>query len=146
MSTQTRPARAAGPVAGTSVHDVTLPGALASPRQARAFARAALAAHAQAPAGDVSVIVSELATNAVVHSRSGRPGGEFVLRLVIAPGRWVLVEVQDEGPAPARPRRDDSAPAALRESGRGLDIVRDLSLDSGRDDSGLSWARVGWAA
>ena len=42
-------------------------------------------------------LLSELSANAVVHSRSGRAGGEFVVRLQHAPGDYVTGEVEDAG-------------------------------------------------
>ena len=47
-------------------------------------------------ADDALLCVSELATNAVVHSRSGRPGGRFTVRAMVRAGS-VRVEVTDEG-------------------------------------------------
>ncbi len=44
---------------------------------------------------DVTLAVSELATNAIVHSRSGR-GGTFVVRAELHPA-WVWIEVEDAG-------------------------------------------------
>ena len=45
---------------------------------------------------DAIVCLSELASNAVLHSRSARPGGQFRVRVRRAPG-WLRVEVTDEG-------------------------------------------------
>ncbi len=42
-------------------------------------------------------LLSELSANAVVHSRSGRAGGEFIVRLQHAPHDCVWGEVEDGG-------------------------------------------------
>ena len=44
---------------------------------------------------DVTLVVSELATNAILHSRSGH-GGTFVVRAELHP-TWVWIEVEDAG-------------------------------------------------
>src|SRR5215467_5661359 len=84
-----------------------LPAAAAPPVTARVFAgdagqvRAARRFVAGALDGctgvsDALLCVSELATNAVLHSRSGRPGGRFTVRATRQAGS-VRVEVTDEG-------------------------------------------------
>jgi serine/threonine-protein kinase RsbW len=42
-------------------------------------------------------LLSELSANAVLHSRSGRAGGEFIVRLQHSPGDYVWGEVEDAG-------------------------------------------------
>ncbi|MGD0245224.1 MAG: hypothetical protein ABSB59_33550 [Streptosporangiaceae bacterium] len=42
-------------------------------------------------------LLSELSANAVLHSRSGWPGGEFIVRLRHVPGDCVWGEVEDAG-------------------------------------------------
>jgi len=81
------------------------------------------------------VCLSELATNAVLHSRSGRPGGTFWVRACVDGGR-VRVEVEDEGGAwePAR--------GGNGQSGRGLVIVSNLASRWGRDGGGAR--RIVW--
>src|ERR1700758_3692537 len=81
------------------------------------------------PADDALLCVSELATNAVLHSRSGRPGGRFTVCAATRPGR-VRVAVADEG-GPWRPGRGGGG-----QSGRGLLIVGTLASRWGRDDGG----------
>jgi anti-sigma regulatory factor (Ser/Thr protein kinase) len=71
---------------------------------------------------DVVLCASELATNAVRHSRSGLRGGSFTLRVTVARGVSVRVDVQDDGgpwtPALAAPDRH-----------HGLDIVGALAAE-----------------
>src|SRR5262249_4773680 len=83
---------------------------------------------------------SELATNAVLHGRSGRPGGRVAVRAMLRAGR-VRVEVEDEG-GPWRPGGGQNG-----QSGRGLAIVGQLASRWGRDDySGRRtvWFEVEW--
>jgi Histidine kinase-like ATPase domain len=96
-----------------------LPGQLESVAVART-----LTANATQPGvRDAAVrCVSEFVANAIVHTRSGRPGGRIVVTLRTEPAGWLLIEVVDEG-APGRPRV--AVPAD--EHGRGLGIVEVLS-------------------
>jgi serine/threonine-protein kinase RsbW len=83
-------------------------------------------------AGDALLCVSELATNAVLHSRSGRPGGRFTVRATVRTGS-VRVAVTDEGGPWGRERDGDG------QSGRGLLIVGELASRWGRDEGGAGW-------
>jgi serine/threonine-protein kinase RsbW len=85
--------------------------------QARRFVEGALAGCPALP--DVVLLTSELATNAVQHSASGR-GGAFIVAISHAPGR-VRVTVTDGGSA-TRPAVAPEA-AELAVSGRGLLLV-----------------------
>jgi serine/threonine-protein kinase RsbW len=136
------------------------------PRQvgeARRFLAAVLAGSPLA--GDAALCVSELASNAVLHSRSGAPGGSFTVRVSAGAGR-VRLEVADVGgpwqgpPPPARPpaapgRQQPRPPAARthqeprhparsqdEQRGRGLAIVAALSTAWGV--VGDRTGRVGW--
>lgn len=85
--------------------------------EARQFVAACLGGTPQT--GDALLCVPELAANAVQHSRSGRPGGHFRVRVSRFPG-LLRVEVTDEGGQWAsRPPGDTH--------GRGLAIVRALA-------------------
>jgi anti-sigma regulatory factor (Ser/Thr protein kinase) len=81
------------------------------------------------PAGtardDVIAVASELGANAVCHTRSGR-GGQFSVE-VARTGSVVSIVVGDSG-GPAEPRVIDDPE---RENGRGLRLVRSLSLTVG---------------
>ena len=106
---------------------------------ARAFIAAVLAACPAA--GDAVLCVSELAANAVLHSASRYPGGTFTVRAAIADDH-VRVEVEDNGGRWEERPHHDNRP-------HGLDIVRELAADYGRDGSPLTgwvaWARLEWA-
>jgi hypothetical protein len=90
----------------------------------------------------VAGIVSELATNAVTHTESGRSGGRFSVELAWSPGLLRIV-VGDQG-APSPPRLVEEAGGT---SGRGLLIVDQLSQTWGvaGDPAGRwVWADVPW--
>jgi anti-sigma regulatory factor (Ser/Thr protein kinase) len=92
---------------------------------------------------DVAVIANELASNAIRHTGSGR-GGCFAVE-VTWDGPVVRVAVADSG-TPAEPRVIED-PA--REHGRGLLVVRELSVDMGVCGDGrgrLMWADIRWDA
>lgn len=88
---------------------------------------------------DAVLIVSELSTNAVRHSNSGRPGGRFLVTLDVE-GSVMRLAVLDEG-GPRSPHLLPPSPTEL--GGRGLALVSDLSAKWGvsGDDGGRSvWA------
>lgn len=69
-------------------------------------------------ADDATLLVSEIATNAILHTASGQ-GGKFTVTVYQA-GTWVRVEVADDGSAGtphARPH------GRAGESGMGLNLV-----------------------
>jgi anti-sigma regulatory factor (Ser/Thr protein kinase) len=86
---------------------------------------------------DLVTAVSELATNAILHSASGE-GGAFTVTIRTAP-RWARVEVTDAGP-PARPGGVSN--------GRGLVVVRGVADRAGHsiapDGARTGWAEVTW--
>lgn len=88
----------------------------------------------------VVLVTSELAGNAVQHSRSGQPGGQFTLHVAAYGNRW-CVRVDDAG-GPTEPLvgRADSSRA---EAGRGLALVSALASDWGV--LGDHYARAVWA-
>jgi anti-sigma regulatory factor (Ser/Thr protein kinase) len=71
------------------------PGAVDEVRHVRSAVRSLL--DGCPAAEDVVQVLSELSANAVAHSRSGRPGGKFIVRLRYSPGDCVWGEVEDEG-------------------------------------------------
>jgi anti-sigma regulatory factor (Ser/Thr protein kinase) len=122
-----------------AANSVTLPGVASSPARARALVRTCLP---DCPAGpDAELCVSELATNAVTHSKSGLPGGTFSVTVEPEDG-GVLVTVTDAGAvtAPAI-----TSPAAGTEHGRGMALVAALAAEWGTEtcDGGrVTWCRI----
>lgn len=101
-----------------------LPQDLAGVRQARRFVTDTLTRwDLDDLADEASVVVTELAANAVIHARS-----EYVVRLVVTP-HAVRIEVCDHGPGTPEPQ----PPTPGSESGRGLFLVSSLSASWGVD-------------
>ena len=119
-------ARTAGPaVAAPPVRTRVFPAAPAQAREARRFLAGILT---DSPVADDAITcLSELATNAIVHSRSRQAAGNFTVRAEIRVGGGLRVEVQDQGGAwTAHPAAPDAS------EGRGLTIVASLTSDWGR--------------
>jgi two-component sensor histidine kinase len=118
--------------------ELTLPGLPESVRQFRALVRHLAATPYQAEAA--ALCVSELVTNALLHSRSGRPGGE--IRVRIEPG-WcpgeLRISVIDAGPR-------YTAPESGQSNGYGLDIVDVIAAGWGvapaADGQSLTWCEI----
>jgi serine/threonine-protein kinase RsbW len=86
-------------------------------------------------ASDALICLSELVSNAVVHSRSSQPGGTFTVRVRLADQR-LRVEVCDQGGrwhSPGRSSTDEP-------DGRGLFIVSQLTTRWGCEGH----SRTGW--
>jgi serine/threonine-protein kinase RsbW len=130
-----RAAPAATPAAPVRKHARAFPATPRQVRQARAFLAAALDG---CPVADEAILcLSELASNAVLHSDSRQPGGTFTVRAEVHDGDYVWVEVEDDGGPWREPAGPDGRP-------HGLDIVRELTADRGRDgDPATGW--VSWA-
>lgn len=91
---------------------------------------------------DILLCATELTANAVRHSRSGLSGGQLAVQIVLRPGKWVEVAVEDAGGQWAKHDvcEDD-------EYGRGLQIVAALSVDTGVVTGGHGrtvWFRCTW--
>lgn len=107
---------------------------------AREFVGAALEGHPGEQ--DARLVVSELACNAITHTRSGWSDGWFVVHVMLF-DRWVRLRTFDLGhpsntPAPAVRAPDD-------EKGRGLLLVAALTKQWGveGDDTGfVVWADI----
>ncbi|HUY46404.1 MAG TPA: ATP-binding protein [Streptosporangiaceae bacterium] len=110
----------------------TFPATPAQTRQARRFLAAILDG---SPAADDAVLcLSELVTNATIHSNSREPGGTFTVTAQVSTGR-LRVEVRDQGGPWTRPVRNRNGI-----HGRGLLIVARLARDWGRaGDPGTGW-------
>jgi anti-sigma regulatory factor (Ser/Thr protein kinase) len=84
------------------------------------------------PAWDTAVLLtSELVTNSITHSESGRPGGTVTITLISVPD-GMRVEVIDDGSEnePAVCLSQVESPELI-ESGRGLQLVEFLSANWG---------------
>jgi anti-sigma regulatory factor (Ser/Thr protein kinase) len=93
---------------------------------------------AECPAADdVILLSSELATNAILHSRSGHPDRVFTVRATLYPGDYVWVEVIDQGGAWTADGHDD-------DHGRGLAIVAAIAGDGNWGIDGDAACRVAW--
>jgi anti-sigma regulatory factor (Ser/Thr protein kinase) len=97
---------------------------------------------AQCPVVDDLVLLgSELATNAILHTRSGHPDETFTVRVTLYPGH-AQVEVVDRGGVWTVDEHDD-------EHGRGLAIVATVAglghwgID-GDATSRVAWFRLNW--
>ncbi|WP_225849680.1 ATP-binding protein [Streptomyces sp. HPF1205] len=130
---------------------LTLPSDPASVTTARRYVCALLAGWGlppDAPAYDtVRLIVSELATNAVLHTSDRSPN--FTVDVRLERSEQLHVGVTDSHPR--RPRRLSAA--VQRDNGRGMAIVRHLAAESGgglritpTDDGGKTvWITIPWA-
>ncbi|MEU6738284.1 ATP-binding protein [Streptosporangium sandarakinum] len=120
---------------------IALPGDAASVPQARRYVRDLLEAAGHPRTDDALLLVTELVTNAVRHSDSGRqPDGKVTLIIMSRDGT-ILIDVIDEGSPGTAPelRTDVQADCG---GGRGLWLVRELSTAWGwRDDQA---GRVVW--
>jgi serine/threonine-protein kinase RsbW len=87
----------------------------------------------RANADDAVICLSELATNAVVHSSSGRPGGSYTVGAELRSSR-LRVEVRDQGGAWTQAEEPDDEP-----HGRGLLIVSKLAAEWGRTGDPAGW-------
>ncbi|OLT16065.1 hypothetical protein BJF79_18595 [Actinomadura sp. CNU-125] len=102
--------------------EIRLPGLAVEVSAARRFVREVLGEHPGR--ADAVLLTSEIGTNAVEHSRSGRPGGSFLVnvRWTI---RWARVAVIDDGA--------DGAPCLQRvgtgsAGGRGVALLDELAV------------------
>lgn len=99
-------------------------------REARRFMAAILDGH---QAEDAILCLSELMTNAVIHSRSSERCGRLTVRVQLH-GEQLRVEVHDQGGPWVMPAHEDEA------SGRGLLIIDKLARAWGRDgDEETGW-------
>jgi len=119
-----------------------LPGRPESAGAARALVRQILG-EGHPSAADATLIVSELVSNAVAHTKSGQPGGTITVAIEMSaqpPG--VCIRVRDAG-GPGAPAV--AAATASSEHGRGLRIVTALATEWGSEHSGsgqVTWCRL----
>ncbi|GAB3493887.1 ATP-binding protein [Nocardiopsis coralliicola] len=111
------------------------PGEPGSVAEARIFVRSTLGL-CPALGADLldaaELLVSEIASNAVRHTRSGEDGGRFGVEVWLRDGR-ATVAVHDEGPretgARTRPRVHPLSADAAAEGGRGLALVEAIAQE-----------------
>ncbi len=100
-----------------------------TPRQAHAARRFAAELLSGSPLrDDAMVVLSELFTNSVRHTRSGRPGGLVTVQI----SRWhqgVRIAVTDAGSGGCPVIRDPAARGEPAETGNGLFMVRCLASE-----------------
>lgn len=102
--------------ASTAPHEQVFPADASQVGAARAFLSAIMAG--RPAAHDAVLCLSELCTNAIVHSRSREPGGSFTVRACLD-GHRLRVEVSDQG----GPWHPPGRAGADEQTGRGLLIV-----------------------
>lgn len=103
-------------------HEVELEAEAVSVTGARQFVRRHLDSHGlRSIVDDVELVVSELATNALMHA--GTPFRVSLTRF----GQVLLVEITDHSPVAPRPRRA----GVFDTAGRGVSIVDVLAADWG---------------
>ena len=113
--------------------------------RARELVRQVLGSH-HPSLNDAALIASELAGNAVAHSRSGQPGGAFLLAIeATADTGDVHIQVRDAGGSgtPAIVAADQAS-----EHGRGLAIIAALASQWGSEPTPVgrtTWARISHA-
>jgi hypothetical protein len=94
-------------------------------------------------AEETILVASELAANAVTHSRSRQPGGRFIVRAAVCPGHYAWVDVEDRGGSWAGHHPRDGRP-------HGLGIVQAIAGDGNWGIDGdaavgrVAWARLDW--
>lgn len=112
----------------------TFPATPACAREARRFLTATL--RGSPVCDDAALCLSELVTNATLHSNSARPGGTFTVTIQVSAG-YLRVEVRDGGgPWAQLP----SSPADAH--GRGLLIVSQIARAWGRTGTSDTGWRV----
>ena len=120
------------PALGSNAWSRAFPATAAQVREARRFLADVLDGRLEAD--DATLCLSELVTNATVHSHSRKPGGHFTVHAAIH-ADLLRVEVRDEGGPWTQPVRSRDG-----QHGRGLLIVAALSRDWGRTgDSETGW-------
>jgi anti-sigma regulatory factor (Ser/Thr protein kinase) len=121
---------------------ISVPGVPALVAVARRMVRAAFDGSPRRD--DIELVTSELMTNAIRHTPSGRGGSLVTLRILGRAG-WARIEVADLG----SPTWPTPGPAAeTDERGRGLGIVQVLCDRTGREPAErgqVSWAEIHWS-
>jgi anti-sigma regulatory factor (Ser/Thr protein kinase) len=119
---------------------------LGTPASVTAARRSVRAILADSPrVDDLELIATELMTNAIRHTPSGRDGGRFTITVHRAPG-MARIEVEDDGSGHWNARPLDGT----AECGRGLILVMALAEEVGYEitqtRTQIAWAGVAWPA
>ncbi|MEW1839559.1 ATP-binding protein [Nonomuraea angiospora] len=118
------------------------PGTRPQVREARQFVMSYLG---DRPETDIAqLVVSELATNAIRHTRSGLPGGRFGVTLHAGSTLLILAVLDEGGPTAPHLRQAENDD----QSGRGLHLVETLTMRWGvhGDEVGRAvWALISLA-
>jgi hypothetical protein len=124
-------------VGAPSVLAKAFPWSGVGPADARRFVTETLVAWSRTDLiDDAAVIITELATNAVLHART-----RFTVTVARRPGGAIRLSVRDASLAPPRLRR----PAPFEGSGRGLGLVAAIATGWGTDvlpDGKVVWAQL----
>jgi anti-sigma regulatory factor (Ser/Thr protein kinase) len=126
---------------GTLDWRISVPGVPAIVAIARRLVRSALWDSRRLD--DIELVASELVTNAIRHTPSGRTGSLLTLRIRGTAG-WARIEVSDLG---SGPWTEPSSAGEDDECGRGLAIVNALADRAGHEpaaDGQVSWAEIRW--
>jgi len=105
---------------------VELPGVVESVGAARRYVRDVLENSGERDTYDAELLVSELVSNAVRHSESGRVGG-LVTIVVANCGETIQIAVADKGSTTCAPEIP-AEPDEDAEGGRGLWLVSEVAL------------------
>ncbi|WP_440097943.1 ATP-binding protein [Streptosporangium sp. H16] len=124
---------------------VDLPGVAESVSTARRYVRSVLENSGGRDTYDAELLVSELVSNAVRHSESGRAGGRVTV-VVANLGDVIRVAVIDEGSSTCVPRlpAEPYEPDEEAEGGRGLWLVSEVALSWGWYEGAAGRGRVVW--
>lgn len=109
----------------------SFPGVATSIRTARTWLAERLTDQGIEPPDNIALVLCELATNAIKHTRSGAVGGQFAVRILIYTDR-IRIEVRDGGSFENIRPLHPTAHAPLAEHGRGLLLVNAFSSSWGR--------------
>jgi anti-sigma regulatory factor (Ser/Thr protein kinase) len=125
------------------VATVDLPGKASSVKRARDHVRGLLVRQGVRDVDDALLLLSEVVTNAIKHTASGR-GGWLLVAVADCGGGAVQLEVVDEGSDVSKPGVRDF-PEVEGFNGRGLWLVQALALEWGwhEDEAGRTvWFQV----
>jgi anti-sigma regulatory factor (Ser/Thr protein kinase) len=107
-----------------AISSLVIPGRAEHVAAARQFAALVLRAHSRDDDGTVGLLLTELLSNSLAYSNSGKPGGMITVTVTVTPEK-VVGEVADDG-GDGEPVLG-GRPGEEAERGRGLMLVDELS-------------------